>query len=145
MAMTGITTLLTAVAGCNKECYKEGVERCVVGWPDGSCGGTGQGRRWPIHLRQPLVLDLGEGRYAVRYTFERCERMTLARIIPPDLQQLIDRPGYSLHFPEETVEEAGTKRADSELMRKEFPVETAIIAGNVDDPLFYIIVTLVEE
>lgn len=30
-------------AGCHKDCLKDGVERCVVGWPDGSCGGQPRG------------------------------------------------------------------------------------------------------
>lgn len=30
-------------AGCHKDCLKEDVQRCVVGWPDGSCGGQPKG------------------------------------------------------------------------------------------------------
>lgn len=30
-------------AGCHKDCLKEDVERCVVDWSDGSCGGNPKG------------------------------------------------------------------------------------------------------
>jgi hypothetical protein len=35
-----------ARADCQKHCL--GRERCFVGWPDGSCGGATQGKRWPV-------------------------------------------------------------------------------------------------
>ena len=33
------------IPGCNKRC--PGEERCVVGWPDGSCGAKPKGEKWP--------------------------------------------------------------------------------------------------
>lgn len=39
-------------AGCVHECLVEGAERCVVGWPDGSCGGRRQGEWSPQQARE---------------------------------------------------------------------------------------------
>lgn len=38
-------------AGCHKDCLKEDVQRCVVGWPDGSCGGQPKGVWGPAKER----------------------------------------------------------------------------------------------
>jgi hypothetical protein len=43
---------LRAEGGCNKACY--GAASCVVGWPDGSCGGLPQGTaRPPVNATNP--------------------------------------------------------------------------------------------
>lgn len=44
-----------AVAGCNKQCLVADVERCAVGWPDGSCGARGQGTQWPKDARAAYI------------------------------------------------------------------------------------------
>lgn len=39
-------------AECHKDCLKDGVERCIVGWSDGSCGGQPRGTWSPIKERE---------------------------------------------------------------------------------------------
>lgn len=47
-------------AGCNRECLNSNVDRCVVGWPDGSCGGKSQGKSTPAKEREKQT-KLNEG------------------------------------------------------------------------------------
>jgi hypothetical protein len=51
----------TLQAGCHKDCLKNGVERCVVGWSDGSCGGQPRGRSTPqLERERTTIADEGD-------------------------------------------------------------------------------------
>lgn len=39
-------------AGCHQECINSNIERCVVGWPDGGCGGRTVGAWSPALERE---------------------------------------------------------------------------------------------
>jgi hypothetical protein len=47
----------TVEAGCARKCLETDVERCVTGWPDGSCGARGQGTQWPKDVRAQVPKD----------------------------------------------------------------------------------------
>lgn len=90
------------------------------------------------------VIPLYDDVYAVRFPYPIVTWHTMGMAIPSSFRREVARKHEEIRFAEESPEEAGTKRADCEQIRRCFPAEVAILESQVDDLSQYVIFKLKE-
>ena len=79
------------------------------------------------------VLTLFDNVYAVPFKYHMVTERTVTMAIPSLLRREIAKQGMQVKFAPESELEAGTKRADAQIVRKVFPAETAILTSAVGE------------
>lgn len=90
------------------------------------------------------VVTLYNDVYAVKFPYAVVTEMTLAKAIPLKVRQGFVKSRLEIKFAGETLETAGTKRANSDEIHKAFPVETALLKQQVADLAEWVIFKVVD-
>lgn len=89
--------------------------------------------------QEPRLINLGSNLYAVRFAYHVVTSQTLSLAIPFEFRRDLAKRGLQIGFAPETVETSGSRRADSEEIRKAFPDAVETLSGRVAYPSRYVI------
>jgi hypothetical protein len=85
--------------------------------------------------KQTSLIDLYDDVYAVLFRYAMVTPLTMSMAIPSDFMQDVAQRSLIIRFAQEGQNEAGTRRADCEEIRKCFPAEVAILERRVGEHL----------